>query len=151
MQPTLPATLSYELNIDDGADIALVNPAAYRKIVLRLLAGARDDAAASRGKTSDHGVTMTLSEYRLDDNPCNACDLQLNGDYIALAVHSKTATLDEANLTSLISAAKQATLNNTPDNVVAMTHHSDGHTLIEFDQDGDQKTLSLIMLFPKTP
>ena len=116
--------------------------------MLRLLAGARDDAAKSQANNAEakaRGISMTLTTFSLSDQPCDACDQTLDQEFIALAVHSKTSAMDQSHIAALVKAAKQATLNRTADNVVAMTHHSDGHTLIRFEND----ILSLIMLFPK--
>lgn len=148
LRPTLPSTLHFESNISEGEDSALVNPGEYRRIVLRLLAGARDDAAKSQANNAEakaRGISMTLTTFSLSDQPCDACDQTLDQEFIALAVHSKTSAMDQSHIAALVKAAKQATLNRTADNVVAMTHHSDGHTLIRFEND----ILSLIMLFPK--
>jgi len=149
LRPTLPAQLDFQVDIDDDTGQAMVCSKKFRKIVMQLLVSARDNANSSNPQQSaadnSQQIHLSLSNVQPLENNCAACDAELNGNYVALTVRTPTGKLSEKNYRTLINAAKTATTRNTADNVIAMTHSSDGHALIHY---ADQ-TLSLQMLFPQ--
>jgi PAS domain-containing protein len=149
LRPTLPSQLDFQVDIDNDTQRAMVCGKKFRKIVMQLLASARDNANATiNEKSADQSsqqIQLSLSNAKPHDSQCAGCDASLDGDYIALTVRTPTGALTDKNYQTLIKAAKTATTRNTADNVIAMTHSSDGHALIHY---ADQ-TLSLQMLFPQ--
>jgi len=88
---------------------------------------------------------LSLSNKKLPATECSACTDILEGDYIVLSVHTKTADLSTVDLQKLLKAAKSATHQNSADNVVAMAHNNSGHAVIEQLNDG----LALQLVFKK--
>ncbi|NNL57809.1 MAG: PAS domain-containing protein [Pseudomonadales bacterium] len=149
MRPTMPPSLNLKIDIDDDAASALIAETPFKQIVLQLLVSARSTALAAQQDDNASGenqeIVLTLSNGSLPETECSACTDTLSGDYIVLAVHTKTADVSSVDLQKLIKAAKSATRNNSADNVVAMAHNNQGHAVIE--QQDDQ--LALQLLFKK--
>lgn len=146
LRPTLPASVSFDTIYKSDREKALVDEAAFKKIVMLLLLNAKSTAESAIATESDdqkirliHDVTDSI------DQECAACGQSLNGNYISLTVQTAAANMTESTLAKLINAAKQSMQSSSDDNVIALTHRIDGHVLIRHAND----TLSLQLLFNK--
>ncbi len=149
MRPTMPASLTLKTEIDETTGSALIAETPFKQIVMQLLVSARNTALAAqqddRPLGEDQQIVLSLSNKKLPATECSACTDILEGDYIVLSVHTKTADLSTVDLQKLLKAAKSATHQNSADNVVAMAHNNSGHAVIEQLNDG----LALQLVFKK--
>ncbi|MBT8140183.1 MAG: PAS domain-containing protein [Gammaproteobacteria bacterium] len=151
MRPTMPGTLKLQTKIDKRAPAAMISETPFKQIVLQLLVSARNTAIAAQKesgkgkKTADQEILLTLSQDKLPNAECSACEDKVSGDYIVLAVHTRTADVSSVDLQKLIVAARTATKKNAAENVVAMAHNNNGHAIIERQAD----SLALQLLFRK--
>lgn len=146
LRPTLPVSVSFDIIYKSDKEKALVDEAAFKKIVMLLLLNAKSTAESAIATESDdqkirliHDVTDSL------DEECAACGQPLDGNYVSLTVQTAAANMTESTLARLINAARQSTQSNSDDNVIALTHRIDGHVLIRHANDA----LSLQLLFNK--
>ncbi|MGB5326336.1 MAG: PAS domain-containing protein [Pseudomonadales bacterium] len=146
MRPSMPATLKLKTSIDAAAPAAMIAETPFKQIVLQLLVSARNTAiAAQEGDNDDQEILLSLSQDKLPNAECSACEDRVSGDYIVLAVHTRTADVSSVDLQKLIVAARTATRKNAAENVVAMAHNNSGHAIIERQDNG----LALQLLFRK--
>ena len=149
MRPTMPASLTLKTEIDETTGSALIAETPFKQIVMQLLISARNTALAAQQENQPQGedqqIVLSLSNKNLPATECSACTEVLEGDYIVLSVHTKTADISTVDLQKLLKAAKSATHQNSADNVVAMAHNNNGHAVIEQLNDG----LALQLVFKK--
>lgn len=162
LQPTLPTSLDFQLDIDNAKGKALVSPTRFQRLVMQLITSARD-TAKPQNKTElntppnvlpeKDKILLSLNNRHYKQRSCAACDHDLEGHFIALSVTTSTESIDNDALEKLMRAIKatsthqEAETDKKNNNVIIMAHNCDAHILIEHQHDN----LILQFVFPQLP
>ncbi|MBR9805063.1 hypothetical protein GYB62_00915 [bacterium] len=136
MQPTLPPSLDFQVDIDNVTGTTSVDPLYFQRIVMQLLITARDDA-----KSNDK-IRLSLSNMEYTNNMCVSCHQPIDGPHLVLSVTTANSGINPDDLQKMIDATTKNT-KGAKNNVITMSHALNGHALI----DHNKETISVLLLF----